>query len=256
MLSRDDVVTEDRVRRGSLCSAAPAVPRSLHRDGEAYRCLREAFANDPDSGDIAHALRTAAMSRGEWGLTAELLYREIAAAASGHGDASRETAALYNDLGMVFDQKLGDAEQAQRCYEHALTLDPALPAAPKPLARLYELAVATPTRGHVRERGGGLPPPRWSAAPCSAARRLRRAGGRGDDASRLIALAARLGSDPASDDDLAAPRRWPTAPAHQALETQLRQTTDPVLTGDLRRQIIEVRRPPVTATPSSATRPR
>ena len=243
VLGRMIVVTDDRVRRGSLWFRRARLYRDLlHRDGEAYRCLKEAFANDPDSGDIAHALRTAAMSRGEWGLTAELLYREIAAAASGHGDASRETAALYNELGMVFDQKLGDAEQAQRSYEHALTLDPAIPAAPKPLARLYELAGRDADAAVMYENAAAL-----ATAEVERGTLLRRAAGcaeragRGDDASRLIALAARLGSDPVSDDDMAGgPPLADPAQRIQALEAQLRQTSDPVLIGDLRRQIIEV----------------
>ncbi len=71
VLGRMIVVTDDRARRASLWFRRARLYRDLlHRDGEAYRCLKEAFANDPDSGDIAHALRTAAMSRGEWGLTA------------------------------------------------------------------------------------------------------------------------------------------------------------------------------------------
>lgn len=246
VIGRMIVVTDDRVRRAGLWFRRARLYRDLlHREGEAYRCLKEAFANDPDSGDIAHALRTAAMSRGEWGLTAELLYREIAAAAAGPGDASREMAALYNELGLIFDQKLGDPEQAQRCYEHALGLDPAIPAAPKPLARLYELAGRDADAAAMYETAAAL-----ATAEVERGTLLRRAAdcaeraGHAHDASRLIALAARLAGDPDADDDLASgPVPVPAAdPAQriQLLEAQLRQTIDSVLTGDLRRQIIEV----------------
>lgn len=257
VLGRMIVATEDRLLRAALWSRRARLYRDLlHREGEAYRCLREAFANDPDSGDIAHALRSIAMARGEWGLSAELLYREIAAAgaagaataaASSDGDAGQEVAALYNELGLVFDQKLGDAEQAQRCYEHALGLDPAIPAAPKPLARLYELAGRDADAAAMYENAAT-----HATAEVERGTLLRRAAGcaeragRPDDAGRLLALASRLASDapPGADDLDAAPTAPVPAPPPAArvgeLEAQLALTTDPVLRGDLRRQIIEV----------------
>ncbi len=107
----------------------------LHREAETYRCLREAHACAPDDADIAYELRAVAMARGEWALTAELLYREIAAASS-----PRDKGALHLELGMVYDEKLLDPDQARRNYEQALAHDPSIPAARRPLAHLYELA--------------------------------------------------------------------------------------------------------------------
>jgi Tfp pilus assembly protein PilF len=107
----------------------------LHREAETYRCLREAHACAPDDADIAYELRAVAMARGEWALTAELLYREIAAASS-----PRDKGALHLELGLVYDEKLLDPDQARRNYEQALAHDPTIPAARRPLAHLYELA--------------------------------------------------------------------------------------------------------------------
>lgn len=108
---------------------------ALRREHDAYRCLKEAYANDPDSSDIANSLRSAVMARGEWPLAAELLYREIAGAPD-----DRERAALQLELAMIYDQKLIDPQQAIRNYERALQLDPSIPAIPGPLARLYDHA--------------------------------------------------------------------------------------------------------------------
>ncbi|MCG8422255.1 MAG: hypothetical protein MJE77_30405 [Proteobacteria bacterium] len=107
----------------------------LHSESETYRYLREAFACDPNDREIAYALRSVAMARGEWVLAAELIEREIAQAAT-----SREAGALHLELGMVYDEKLVEPELAQSHYEQALALDPEIPAAPAPLARLYETA--------------------------------------------------------------------------------------------------------------------
>jgi tetratricopeptide (TPR) repeat protein len=73
------------------------------------------------------------MVRGEWGLVASLLYREIAAATS-----PRERGALHLELALIYEEKLDDASQAQVNYEQALQFDPSIPAAKAPLARRYE----------------------------------------------------------------------------------------------------------------------
>ncbi len=117
----------------------------LHREAETYRCLKEAYGCDPDDSDIAYELRAVAMARGEWSLTAELLRREIAGAPS-----PRDQGALHLELAMVYDEKLLDPEQARKHYERALELDPSIPAAPRPLARIYELA------GRYRDAAGLL----------------------------------------------------------------------------------------------------
>ena len=152
VLGRMVLATEDRKARAALWFRRAKLYRDLlHREPEAYRCLKEAFANDPDQADVAHALRSIAMARGEWDLAAELCYREIDAA----GDPG-ECAAIYNELGLIYDEKLLDAEQASRCYEHALALDPEIPAAPRPLARLYSMAGRHADAGAMYEKAAGL----------------------------------------------------------------------------------------------------
>jgi tetratricopeptide (TPR) repeat protein len=113
-------------------SAGPGAGARV-REAEAYRCLKEAHAHAPADPDIAYQLRTAAMVRGEWALAASLLYREIAAAPD-----PRERGALHLELAMIFEEKLGDGDQAQVNYEQALAFDPTIPAAKIPLARRYE----------------------------------------------------------------------------------------------------------------------
>lgn len=208
IIGRMIVATEDRRTRAGLWFRRAKLYRDLlHREAEAYRCLKEAFANQPDSGDIAHALRSIAMARGEWGLAAELVYREIAAT-----EDQRERAALFNELGLIFDEKLLDAEQAMRCYEQALALDAEIPAAPRPLARLYELA------------------------------------GRHTDAAAMFERAAEHARSEEDRDALrrqsaasAAPLSGQVALGRAALlEARLAETHDPEGAADLRRQLIEL----------------
>src|SRR5439155_27252727 len=66
---------------------------------------------------------------------ASLLYREIAAAAT-----PRDRGALHLELALIFEEKLGDPDQAQVNYEQSLAFDPTIPAARAPLARRYEAA--------------------------------------------------------------------------------------------------------------------
>ena len=135
ILGRLIVATDDPKRCARLWYRRAKLYRNvLHREPETYHCLKEAYAHDPNDADIAHSLRSIAITRGEWGLTAELLYREIEQAPN-----AREQGALHLELAMIYDEKLLDAQQAQRNYEQALALDKQIPAAPRPLARLYEL---------------------------------------------------------------------------------------------------------------------
>jgi tetratricopeptide (TPR) repeat protein len=245
VLGRMIVAARSRAQRAALWFRRARLYRDLlHREAEAYRCLKEAFANQPDSGEIAHALRSIAMARGEWGLAAELIYREIAATPAEGGD--RDAAALYHELGLIFDQKLGDAEQAQRCYEHALGLDRAIPAAPKPLARLYELAGRHADASAMYERAAS-----HSTTEVERGTLLRRAAGcaeragRDDEADRLLRLAALPAAEAAAAlngagaDEPSGPADSP-ASRIQLLESQLRYLSDRDQASDLRRQIIEI----------------
>jgi len=136
VIGRQIVATPDPITRAKHWRRRAALYRDvLHREAETYRCLREAHAAAPDDADIAYELRAVAMARGEWALAAELLYREIAAAAD-----PRDRGALHCELAMVYEEKLLDPDQARRNYEQALSLDPEIPAARRPLAHLYELA--------------------------------------------------------------------------------------------------------------------
>ncbi|MBL8626978.1 MAG: hypothetical protein JNK64_37160 [Myxococcales bacterium] len=127
--------TEPRGRARLWWRRAQLYRDTLHREADTYRCLKEAHACDPDDLDIAYELRAVAMARGEWALTAELLDREIALAGS-----ARDRGALHLELALVFDEKLLDPDAARRHYEAALADDPSIPAVPRPLARIYELA--------------------------------------------------------------------------------------------------------------------
>jgi tetratricopeptide (TPR) repeat protein len=150
-LGRLITLTPERKARAVLWHRRARLYRDvLAREPEAYRCLKEAFANDPDSGDIAHSLRYLAIARGEWGLAAELVYREIAAAANDH-----DRAALYLELALIYDEKLADPNQALANYEQALLLDPTIPAAPRPLARLYLGARRPAEAAAMFERAAG-----------------------------------------------------------------------------------------------------
>src|SRR5262249_32094192 len=104
----------------------------LAREPETYRCLKEAYANDPDDLEATQMLRAAAAGRGEWALVAELLYREIDAAAT-----SAEKARLHEELAAIYEERLLDPDGAIRNYESALELQPAAGAPPPALARLY-----------------------------------------------------------------------------------------------------------------------
>ena len=127
--------TEARPRARLWWRRAQLYRDTLHREADTYRCLKEAHACDPDDLDIAYELRAVAMARGEWALTAELLDREIA-----NAPTSRDRGALHLELALVFDEKLLDPDAARRHYEAALADDPTIPAVPRPLARIYELA--------------------------------------------------------------------------------------------------------------------
>lgn len=124
-----------RVRAALWFRRARLYRDDLFREPEAYQCLKHAHAEDPEDSVVANALRHIAMARGDWALAADLLRREIDNASN-----TREAGALNLELALIYDEKLLDAEQARVHYEKALALDPAIPAVPRPLARLYELS--------------------------------------------------------------------------------------------------------------------
>ncbi len=130
-----EVTPDTRPRARLLWRRARVYRDHLQREADAYRCYKQAHATDPDDGEIAHDLRRLAMDRGEWLMAAELLRREIAAAPT-----TEAAGQLEMELAVLYDEKLLDADRARVHYEQALALDPALPGAPRPLARLYELA--------------------------------------------------------------------------------------------------------------------
>lgn len=141
-------LTSDAAGRAQLWYRRAMLHRDvLHSESETYRSLKAAYECDPADRDIAYALRSVAMARGEWSLAASLLEREIAQAQN-----DREAGALHLELAMICDEKLLEPERALSHYEGALTLDPEIPAAPEPLARLYEMAgrFADAARTHER----------------------------------------------------------------------------------------------------------
>tara|TARA_R110002096_G_scaffold350395_2_gene543503 strand:+ start:78844 stop:86601 length:7758 start_codon:yes stop_codon:yes gene_type:complete len=140
-------------RAGLFYDRAILARDEYHDDMLVYEYLKEAAANAPDDPRYSHALRTIAMARGEWALAAELTYREISASSD-----AEELGALYLELALIFDEKLLDAPQALANYEQALTLDPSIPAAPRPLARLYELATRYEDAAEMYQKAAELTP--------------------------------------------------------------------------------------------------
>lgn len=219
VLGRQISLTGDGKARAQLWRRRARLYRDvLHREPETYRCLKEAYANDPDSGYIAYELRSVAMVRGEWALAAELLYAEIAAA-----EDRQEAAALHHELALIFDEKLVDAEQALVNYEQAVSLDPQIPASPRPLARLYDLS----GRHEEAMRMAELAAER-ARDPIERGRLLKRAAmsaeraGLTDEARRLYNLAAVTVADDEDSQD-----------AHDALARLSGQSDDPFSRGEL-----------------------
>lgn len=238
VLGRMIVATDDSALRASMWFRRAKLYRDLlHRESEAYRCLKEAYANAPDSPRVAGSLRRIAVSRGDWGLAAELVYREVEAA-----EDVLERAALYNELALVYDEKLLEHEQAIRCYEQALELDPSIPAAPRPLARLYDLAGRHAEAADMFERAAELtrdPLERGATLRLAAASAER--AGQGDRARRLRAQAAKLGgADPLS---AAAASHGPSEEPQnrlRVLEDRISASSDRQQVAALRRQAISV----------------
>ena len=194
LLGKRIVETPDRDARAALWYRRARLYRDvLHREAETYRCLREAHACAPDDAEIAHALRAVAMARGEWALAAQLLYREIAAAPT-----RRDQGALHLELALIYDEKLLEPEQARVNYEEALALDPAIPAAPRPLARIYELAARHHDAALMWERAAELARPADRAALLLRASAAAGRAGAIDNARRLAETAA-LAADAADD---------------------------------------------------------
>jgi tetratricopeptide (TPR) repeat protein len=214
----------------------------LHREPETYRCLKEAYANDPNSRDAAYALRSISMARGEWGLAAELLYREIDAAPN-----TTEAAALHLELALIYDEKLIDAGQARVNYEQALALDPDIPAAPGPLARLYELAGRHEDAAAMGEQAA-----RFARDDDTRSKLLRRAAacaeraGKKDDARRLFGLSAMFAADAADSNAAhASVARLSSDPSDrlaqlELLEMRLSEADTPELQQDLRHQLLDL----------------
>ena len=224
----------------------------LHREPEAYQCLKQAHAEDPAHTAIANALRHIAMARGEWALAADLLRREIATAAS-----TREAGALNLELALIYDEKLLDAEQARIHYEQALALDPAIPAVPRPLARLYELAGHHADAARMNEIAAqhARDDSQRSRLLYRAAVSAERTGDQGN-ARRLYHLAALAA--PEGDDASASHRALLRLDDHsgasrtQLLELALRDATDHEQRIDLLRQLLD--RATVAGDPDAADR--
>ena len=194
LLGQQIVQTADRKARAVLWHRRARLYRdTLHREAETYRCLREAHACDPDDTEIAHALRAIAMARGEWALAAQLLYREISGAVT-----DRDRGALHHELALIYDEKLLEPDQARINYEQAIALDPAIPASPRPLAQIYELAARHVDAGRMWERAAEVARPldkaplllRASAAATRAGEAVR---------ARHLAEIAALAADAAED---------------------------------------------------------
>ncbi len=172
---------EEPEARGALWRRRAKLYRdALGREAEAYRCLKEAHAASPADPEVAYQLRTAAMVRGEHALAASLLYREIAAAAN-----PRDRGALHLELALIYEERLGDANQARVNYAQALAFDPTIPAAKLPLARRYEAMARLADATRLYEAAAAEARPSERAALLEAAAR-RRGGGSGDDGETTL----------------------------------------------------------------------
>jgi tetratricopeptide (TPR) repeat protein len=135
LIGRQILIAPDPQSRAELWLRRAHLYRDvLVREPEAYRCLKEAFANDSSLVSAAHELRAMATTRGEWALCAELLYREIDAT-----ESADDKAELHMELGLVYEERILDVEAAIRNYETAFALAPQAPTPPAALARLYGL---------------------------------------------------------------------------------------------------------------------
>ncbi len=235
-------LTEDRLERAELWQKRARLCRErLHDEAETYRCLKEAHANAPENGDIANRLRSIAMAHGEWALAAELIYAEISAATT-----PREKGALHFELALVYDEKLLDAEQARVNYEQALELDPEIPAAPQPLARLYELVMRHEDAMRMAELAAERSDSDLERGQLwrQAARNAERAG-LGDDARRLYNLSAMTAADDDSQAAQAALARLSGGPDDAAgqrelLELRLREAGELDQQVDILHQLLDL----------------
>lgn len=127
--------TNDTHMRARLYFRQSQVARDmLRKNADSYQYLQTAHETDPSDPDISYSLRVTSMARGEWNIAADMVMQEIARVSD-----PREAGALHLELALIYDEKLLDAKRARDSYERALELDPEIPAAPRPLARLYEL---------------------------------------------------------------------------------------------------------------------
>jgi tetratricopeptide (TPR) repeat protein len=118
LLGRAVLLTVDRREKARLAlQRARLFQVELKRELEAYRCFKEAVANDPQLAEAARGLRAMAEARGEWALAAEQLYREIAAVED--EAPPDERARLHVELARLLEEKLLDTDEALRNYEQA-----------------------------------------------------------------------------------------------------------------------------------------
>ena len=132
-----DATTDYRTRSRLWLRLAQIYRELPDREDDLRHALGEAHAAAPDDPDLAYSLRTIAMVHGEWPRAMALLECELAAAT-----APRDRAALHLEAALIFDERLKQPDLARQHYETALTLDPSIPAARRPLARLLEHAGA------------------------------------------------------------------------------------------------------------------
>lgn len=166
VLEQLTTLSTSRKQLGKLFFERAQLARDVfHDDALVYAYLKEAAANDPEQRSYGQALRTIAMARGEWALAAELTYQELALLAD-----IEEQAAVHLELALIYDEKLLDPTQAIANYEQSLRLDPSIPATPRPLARLYELAGRFDDAMNMYEQAADRSP-----APLEQARLLRHA---------------------------------------------------------------------------------
>ncbi|MBI4509029.1 MAG: tetratricopeptide repeat protein [Deltaproteobacteria bacterium] len=242
LLGRQILISRDRGERARLWFERAVIYRDeLGRGAEAYRCLKESFANDPEAAHVVRALRSMAVTRGEWALTAELLYREIDATSD-----SVERATLHVELATIYEERLLDLEAALRNYETARALHPGLPEPMMGQARLYGVMQRYHDAARAEEAAAAFERGAGRAERLLRASEHRERVGQLEDAQRLLESAAQVegGGEPAELARSALRRiaELSVTPAERqaALEERLRGTEDQAERLDLLRQLLDV----------------
>jgi tetratricopeptide (TPR) repeat protein len=113
-------VTNDRNTKALLYFKCGSVMEAkFGREQDAIRYYDAAIKASPNCMPAVHGLRDLYRRREEWPRVIETLELEVKL-----WNDDKERAGVFAQIGRIYDQQLGDAEQALNYYESALTVDP------------------------------------------------------------------------------------------------------------------------------------